>query len=71
MTKQEIDRINELARKAKTPEGLTDEEKVEQTSLRRAYINSVVGDLKNQLDSTKIQNPDGTVIPLTKKDKPE
>lgn len=71
MTKQEIDRINELARKAKTPEGLTDEEKVEQTLLRRAYINSVVGDLKNQLDSTKIQNPDGTVIPLSKKDKPE
>lgn len=70
MTDIEIQRINELARKSKTAEGLTNEEKVEQTALRRAYVNSVVGNLRTQLDSTKIKNPDGTVIPLTKKDKP-
>lgn len=38
MTKQEIDRINELGRKSKTPEGLTPEEKEEQARLRTAYL---------------------------------
>ena len=37
MTKEQIDRINELGRKAKA-EGLTDEEKVEQQALRTAYV---------------------------------
>ena len=32
MTQEKIDRINELARKAKTPEGLTPEELAEITS---------------------------------------
>ena len=48
-----IQRINELARKAKTV-GLTDEEKKEQAILRKEYIQSVVGDLKNQLDNTDV-----------------
>ena len=34
MNQQQIDRINALARKAKTPEGLTPEEKEEQAVLR-------------------------------------
>ena len=38
MNQQQIDRINALARKAKTPEGLTEEERTEQAALRRAYI---------------------------------
>lgn len=54
-----IPRINELARKQKTV-GLTEEEKKEQAVLRRAYIDSVVGNLKGQLDNTTVQNPDGT-----------
>lgn len=37
MTKQEIDRINELGRKART-QGLTDAEKAEQQALRQAYL---------------------------------
>ena len=44
-----IGRINELARKAKT-EGLTEEEKEEQKRLRREYIDSVVGNLRSQLE---------------------
>ncbi|WP_295741983.1 DUF896 domain-containing protein [uncultured Oscillibacter sp.] len=59
MNQQQIDRINALARKAKTPEGLTPEEKEEQAVLRRAYIDSVVGNLKGQLDNTVIVDRQG------------
>ena len=59
MNQQQIDRINELARKAKTPEGLTEEERAEQAVLRRAYIDSVVGNLKGQLDNTVIVDEKG------------
>ena len=38
MKPEEIARINALARKAKTPEGLTPAEKEEQGALRRRYI---------------------------------
>ncbi len=69
MTDEQIKRINELARKSKTPEGLTDEEKAEQAILRRAYIDSVVGNLRSQLDSTSIQEKDGTITPLKPKNK--
>lgn len=55
-----IARINELAKKAKSPEGLTPEETEERAKLRRIYIDSVVGNLKGQLDNTYIVRPDGT-----------
>lgn len=58
MNQQKIDRINELSRKAKT-EGLTDEEKAEQTQLRNEYRQSVIGNLVVQLDNTYIMTPDG------------
>lgn len=38
MTPEQIERINELGRKSRTPEGLTPEEKEEQAKLRQAYI---------------------------------
>ena len=53
MKKGDIERINELAHKAKTV-GLTPEENEERAKLRRAYIDSVVGDLRSQLDNTYI-----------------
>lgn len=59
MTKEQIDRINALARKARTAEGLTEEEKAEQAVLRRAYIDSVVGNLKGQLDNTVLVDEKG------------
>ena len=40
MTQEKLDRINELARKSKTEEGLTQAEKDEQAILRNEYINS-------------------------------
>lgn len=60
----DIVRINELARKAKT-EGLTEEEKAEQTKLRRAYIDSVVGNLRAQLDNTYVKKESGEVVRLS------
>ena len=67
MEQSKIDRINELARKAKTPEGLTAEETAERDVLRREYIDSFKRSLTAQLDSTIIQYPDGTRKKLSKK----
>ena len=48
-----VERINELARKAKTV-GLTEEEKIEQAKLRREYLdairNNIIGQLGNPED---------------------
>lgn len=60
MDQTKIDRINELARKSRSPEGLTPEEKTEQASLRREYLAAVRANLTAQLDSTVIQYPDGS-----------
>ena len=60
MTQEKIDRINALARKAKTPEGLTPEETAERDALRREYIDAYKRSLTAQLDNTYIQYPDGT-----------
>ena len=54
-----IARINELAHKAKTPEGLTAEELAERDKLRRIYIDSVKANLVGQLENTYIVGPDG------------
>ena len=62
-----IARINELAKKAKSPEGLTAEELAERDKLRRIYIDSVVGNLKVQMDNTYIVRPDGTKVKVEKK----
>ena len=62
-----IARINELAAKAKTPEGLTPEELEERAKLRRIYIDSVVGNLKGELENTSIVYPDGTKKKVTRK----
>ena len=58
MNQKKIDRINELARKSRA-EGLTEEEKAEQTQLRNEYRQSVVGNLAAQLNNTYIMTPDG------------
>lgn len=62
-----IARINELARKAKTPEGLTAEELTERDKLRRVYIDSVKANLTGQLDNTYLVRPDGTKEKLERK----
>ena len=60
----DIERINYLAKKAKT-EGLTEEEKQEQAKLRREYIDSVVGNLKAQLDNTYTLDKNGNEVKIT------
>ncbi len=67
MTDKDIARINELYKKSKTSEGLTPEEKIEQAELRGAFLASVRNNLKGQLDTIKIQKPDGTIVDLKKK----
>ena len=67
MKQEQIDRINELARKAKAA-GLTEEEEREQAVLRRAYIDSVLGNLKGQLDHTYIVDEQGNKRKLEKKE---
>ena len=54
-----IQRINELAKKAKE-QGLTPEETAERDKLRRIYIDSVKASLVGHLDNTYLLRPDGT-----------
>lgn len=68
MDQKKIDRINELARKAKT-EGLTEQETAERAELRREYIDSVVGSLKGHLDHTYYVDEKGNKTKLGKKEK--
>ena len=67
MEQKQIDRINELARKAKTPEGLTEWEEIERAALRREYIDSVLGSLRGQLDNTYLVDSKGQTHKLKKK----
>ena len=67
MEQKKIDRINELARKQKS-QGLTEQEKQEQYTLRREYIDSFKRSLVGQLENTYILRPDGTKEKVTRKD---
>ena len=67
ITQEKIARINALAKKAKTPEGLTPEETAERAALRREYIDAFKQSLTAQLDNTYIQYPDGSRRKLTPK----
>ena len=67
MEQAKIDRINELARKARTPEGLTPGETAERDALRQEYLAAIRANLTAQLDHTVIQYPDGTRKKLKKK----
>lgn len=61
VTKEEIERINELARKAKS-EGLTDIEKKEQQMLRQKYIDNIKRSFSNQMKSIKVIDPEGNDV---------
>lgn len=58
MNQEKINRINELARKSRTPEGLTEEEKAEQAVLRQEYRDGVKRNLTGQLDNIEFVDVD-------------
>ena len=68
ITDEKVARINELARKARTPEGLTEAEQAEQAALRREYVDAVKASLQSQLDHTTVIESDGTKRKLKPKD---
>jgi uncharacterized protein YnzC (UPF0291/DUF896 family) len=68
MEQSKIDRINALAKKSKTEEGLTPEEKAEQKKLREEYILDFRAGMRGILDNTYIEYPDGTRRKVEKKD---
>ena len=67
MDSKKIDRINELYRKSKSPEGLTNEELREQTLLRKEYIEAFRKNLRGQLDNIDVKEADGTITNLGEK----
>lgn len=66
MRQERIDRINELARKAKTT-GLTPEEEAERQMLRQEYKDAVLGSLRAHLENTWIVDEQGNKRKLTHK----
>ena len=66
ITQKDIDRINELYHKQKG-EGLTPEEKEEQSKLRGAYIAAIRQNLRGSLNNISIGEKDGSITDLGKK----
>ncbi|MCM1082492.1 MAG: DUF896 domain-containing protein [Clostridium sp.] len=72
MNEEKIQRINALYKKSKSAEGLTPEEKEEQQTLRREYIEDFKRNLRGTLDTVDIKEKDGSIthakdIPKRKK----
>lgn len=66
ITQEMVDRINELYKKSKA-EGLTREEAREQAKLRSLYLDAIRTNIRSNLDTIKIQQPDGTLIDVKKR----
>lgn len=61
MTDEQVARINELYHKSKSPEGLTEAEQAEQTRLRQEYLMAIRRNMRQTLENTVVEYPDGTV----------
>ncbi|PTI39996.1 DUF896 family protein [Staphylococcus succinus] len=57
----DIERINELAKKKKEV-GLTENEAKEQSKLRKTYLDSFRKKFKQQIESTRVIDPDGNDV---------
>ena len=66
MEESKLARINALAKKARE-EGLSEEEKAEQQTLRQEYIAAYRKSLRSQLENIVVVDPDGNRHPLKKK----
>lgn len=67
MNDKQVERINELYAKQKAGT-LTEEEKKEQAALRQEYILAIRNNMRGTLQNVSIQNEDGSITPLYKKD---
>ena len=67
MEQAKIDRINELAHKAKAG-SLSDAEQRERAQLRREYLDAVLGNLQQQIDNLVIIDEDGSRHTFRKKE---
>lgn len=65
LSKDKIDRINELAKKSKE-EGLTDAEKAEQHTLRQEYLAVFRSNFRQTLDNITIVDEEGNRKELKK-----
>ena len=68
MIQEKMDRISELTRISRERE-LTDAEKTERQALREEYLAEWRRGTIETLESLRIENPDGTVVPQKKKKK--
>ncbi len=59
ISKEKIQRINELAAKAKTPTGLTPEEIKERDLLRKEYIEAMRTNVRSNLDRIQFVDEEG------------
>ena len=66
MEKEKLERINALARKSRTEEGLTEEEKAEQAALREQYILEFRASMTGILENTYIHREGGVKEKLKK-----
>lgn len=69
MDKQQLERISELTRISRRRE-LTAAEQEERQALRAAYIAAIRADMIGTLDNVSLQNADGSVEPLKRREKP-
>lgn len=67
MERAKIDRINELAKKAKQQD-LTPEELAERDALRKEYIKAHRENLIAQLEKVRVVDENGNKVKLKKKD---
>ena len=66
MSDEKIKRINELAKKSRE-EGLSDEEKAEQATLRQEYIKKFRQGMENTLSNVYIMDENGNKRKVEKK----
>lgn len=61
LSKEKLERINALAKKAKS-EGLSDAEKNEQQALRQEYLQTFRLGMRNHIEGLKFIDPEGSDV---------
>lgn len=61
LSKDKIDRINELSKRSKTT-GLSIEEAKEQTTLRKEYLTTFRSSMRETIENVQVIDPDGTDV---------